>query len=204
MNTLFISIMSKKTSFTNINTSISPFAQAFSDCSIALGYYTNLANALTAINQLISDFSVGNFNGVTNFLTLAKYNQLSLIFNGLQKNATKYGDYEKLRVNIVRTIQGLMQTIQLYLKLGNMQNELTACQATASILTDMAKLQDYIETLKGSRQLFPDSNITVISATIKPQYSEYIKRFGYPASGIFEVDKLSECINFVNQLSLAT
>ena len=76
--------MSKKTSFANINSSISPFAQAFSDCSVALGYYTNLANALTAINQLIADFSVGNFNGITKFLTLAKYNQLGLIFNGLQ------------------------------------------------------------------------------------------------------------------------
>ena len=196
--------MSKKTSFANINSSISPFAQAFSDCSVALGYYTNLANALTAINQLIADFSVGNFNGITKFLTLAKYNQLGLIFNGLQKNANKYGDYEKLRVNIVRTIQGLMQTIQLYLKLGNTQNELIASQASASILTDMTKLQAYLETLKGSRQLFPDSNITVIAATIKPQYSEYIKRYGYPTSGIFEVDKLAECINFVTQLSLAT
>jgi len=195
---------SKKTSFANINSAITPFAQAFSDCSVALGYYTNLANALTAINQLISDFSVGNFNGITKFLTLAKYNQLGLIFNGLQKNANKYGDYEKLRVNIVRTIQGLMQTIQLYLKLGNTQNELIASQASASILTDMTKLQAYLETLKGSRQLFPDSNITVIAATIKPQYSEYIKRYGYPTSGIFEVDKLSECINFVTQLSLAT
>ena len=196
--------MSKKTSFANINSSISPFAQAFSDCSVALGYYTNLANALTAINQLIADFAVGNFNGITKFLTLAKYNQLGLIFNGLQKNANKYGDYEKLRVNIVRTIQGLMQTIQLYLKLGNTQNALITSQASASILTDMTKLQEYLETLKGSRQLFPDSNITVIAATIKPQYSEYIKRFGYPASGIFEVDKLAICINFVTQLSLAT
>lgn len=196
--------MSKKTSFANINSSISPFAQAFSDCSVALGYYTNLANALTAINQLIADFAVGNFNGITKFLTLAKYNQLGLIFNGLQKNANKYGDYEKLRVNIVKTIQGLMQTIQLYLKLGNTQNALITSQASASILTDMTKLQEYLETLKGSRQLFPDSNITVIAATIKPQYSEYIKRFGYPASGIFEVDKLAICINFVTQLSLAT
>ena len=196
--------MSKKTSFANINSSISPFAQAFSDCSVALGYYTNLANALTAINQLIADFAVGNFNGITKFLTLAKYNQLGLIFNGLQKNANKYGDYEKLRVNIVKTIQGLMQTIQLYLKLGNTQNALITSQASASILTDMTKLQEYLETLKGSRQLFPDSNITVIAATIKPQYSEYIKRFGYPASGIFEVDKRAICINFVTQLSLAT
>ena len=195
--------MNKSAFGSKFNSKVTAFGQGDSTCALTLSYYNALANALGQINQLILDFSVGKFDAITKFLTLDKYNSLGLLFNSLQKNAFKFADYEKIRVNITKTLQGLMQTIQMYISLLNTQTALKNSQETASILTDMTKLQNYLNSLKGARQLFPDSNVQIIAATIKPQYAEYIKRYGYPEGGIFNADQMANCVNYLTQLSLA-
>jgi hypothetical protein len=32
--------------------------------------------------------------------------------------------------------------------------------------------------------------VTVVKAQIKPEYLEYIKLYGYPSNGVFDMDKL--------------
>jgi len=193
-----------KTAFgSKVNTKLTAFGQVDATYVLSLSYYTALANALDQINELILDFSLGKFDTIAKFLTLDKYNSLGLLFNGLQKNAFKFAEYEKIRINITKTLQGLMQTIQLYISLLNTQATLTSTQETVSILTDMTKLQNYLNSLKGARQLFPDSNVQIIAATIKPQYAEYIKRYGYPEGGIFDADQMAICVNYLTNLSLA-
>ena len=41
-----------------------------------------------------------------------------------------------------------------------------------------------------------DADITVIQASVKPEYAEYaeyIRRYGYPEGGVFEMEMLSKC-----------
>ena len=195
--------MSKSAFGSKLNSKVTAFGKGDTECALTLTYYNSLANALGQINQLILNFSLGKFDTITKFLTLDKYNSLGLLFNSLQKNSFKFADYEKIRINITKTLQGLMHTIQLYISLLNTQATLVSTQETASILTDMTKLQNYLNSLKGARQLFPDSNVQIIAATIKPQYAEYIKRYGYPDGGIFNADQMANCVNYLTQLSLA-
>ena len=194
-----------KTSFTsNTNISISAFNQVNTALTDQLNFYTVLARALNTINQLILDFSLGDFSDVAQILTLDKFNQLSILFSGLQQNSYKYPDYEVIRTNIVKTIQGLMQTVYLYSNLMNTQIKLANAEEKAAILTNMTLLNAYLESLQGATAVFPAASITVEPATIKPQYALYIKKYGYPASGMFDPDKLAECIALTNAAAAAS
>jgi hypothetical protein len=194
-----------RSSFTsNTNVATSAFNQANTALTNQLYFYTLLARALNTINQLILDFSLGDFSDVAQVLTLDKFNQLSILFSGLQQNSYKYPDYEVIRTNIVKTIQGLMQTVYLYSNLMNTQIKLANAEEKANILTNMTLLNAYLEALQGSTAVFPAASITVEPATIKPQYALYIKMFGYPASGMFDPDKLAECISLTTAVAIAS
>lgn len=123
---------------------------------------------------------------------------MALSLNSLQVSNVQYADYETIRLTILHSLEGLMQAVNQYTTLENTAAELVKAQQLASILTDSTKLKAYLEQLKGSRSLFPDSEITITKATLKPQYAEYIKRYSYPPSGIFDMDKLAICIKYVN------
>ena len=180
-------------SFFNIPMPPTVFIQA-----TATQYYSILANTITTIDSLIHDYTQGNFQAVAQFLTMDKYNSLALSLNSLQVSNVQYADYETIRLTILHSLEGLMQAVNQYTTLENTAAELVKAQQLASILTDSTKLKAYLEQLKGSRSLFPDSEITITKATLKPQYAEYIKRYGYPPSGIFDMDKLAICIKYVN------
>lgn len=188
---------------TNTNMMVSAFNQVNTALANELNLYTLLANALTSINQLFLDFSLGNFSSVSEVLTLDKFSQLSLLFGGLQQNSYKYPNYEEIRTTIVKTLQGLMNTAHLYADLMNVKIQLANCEERDKILTDMKLLEEYIKTLRGITVLFNPEPVTVIAAEIKPQYAMYIKLYGYPANGLFEPDKLAECITLVNAATAA-
>ena len=208
---MFTTSRKVKTYFTtNTNTSVSLIAQPVSSCNhndisypVELKFYSDLALALTSINQLIYDFEIGDFSDVAQILTIDKFNTLSTVFGNLQKNPYLFSDYEEIRTTIVKTIQGLLQTVYLYANLINTQIELSNSQERSSILTNMTLLNAYIQSLKGITAIFNPEPVTVIAATIHPQYALYIKLFGCPANGIFDPDKLSGCVILVNNQLLS-
>lgn len=168
-------------------------------CAVESNYYAELVDALSIVNEMILQFSAGQFDIVAQKLTLTKYNSMSLMLSKLQKNAQKYPTYEVIRVYILNTLQGLMQSMNQYALLSDTNIQLLVASEKAAILQDMTKLQAYLTQLKGSRSIFPESNVTVTRALIKPEYAEYIKRHGYPPNGIFNPDKLAACILYVSR-----
>ena len=58
----------------------------------------------------------------------------------------------------------------------------------------MQKLRDYVNNLKKNVSIFPEMNVTIIRAEIKPEYAEYIKLYGYPQGGIFDMDRLADIL----------
>jgi hypothetical protein len=77
----------------------------------------------------------------------------------------------------------------------NAEEQLVRCKEKVSILGDPVKLRDYIESMKKSRVVFPEAVVQAPFARLKPQYAEYIRRYGFPDSGIFNPDLLGQIID---------
>ena len=170
------------------------FVTADKNNQLILNYYAKLSNIITAINTLLVEFAQGKFDLVTGVLTNDLYNSLALQLSSIKQNGKLYPDYENIRISTTRALSGLYQGIQQYILLQNTSASLTIFKQKASILDDKTKLQDYINSLLGSRCIFPDSKVTIISAEIKPEYVEYIQMFGFPEGAVFDMDKLATAI----------
>jgi hypothetical protein len=170
------------------------FVTADKNNQLIMNYYAKLSNIVTAINTLLVEFAQGRFNLVNSVLTQDLYNSLALQLSNIKQNAKLYPDFENIRTSTTRALAGLFQGIQQYILLQNTEANLTIFQQKASILDDKTKLQNYINSLLGSRSIFPDSKVTIVSAEIKPEYVEYIQMFGFPDGAVFEMDKLATAI----------
>ena len=150
--------------------------------------YKVLADYSVIIQKLLFEFSLGNFQYVTSILTRKYYQYLSIKLTQIMYN--DYPIYEQLRITIKYALQGLYKAIQQYQILLETNIKLASVTERASILDDMKKLKEFVKTLKGGGNIFPDLIITAPMAKIKPEYLEYIQLYGYPSNGIFDMDKL--------------
>jgi hypothetical protein len=130
-------------------------------------------------------------------LTQVVYYNLSLKLLRLKQDASLFPEYENIRVAITRALEGLYKSVLDYLDCKNMQLKLDSVTQRASILDNMDKLKEYINTLSGSVNLFPDIAISAIAATLKPEIAEYIRLYGLPPACVFESDKLAIAIQNV-------
>jgi hypothetical protein len=160
--------------------------------------YAKLASYVTTIQTLLDEFSKGNFYVVANTLTRTFYDEISMKLLGLAESSKNYPNYEILRITYTSAIEGLYQAIMQYSLMVDMNAKLDNCADCEAILNDPAKLLEYIEMLKRRSGLFEDVYVEVPKATLKPQYTEYIKRHGFPQGGVFEMDKLAAVLNDLN------
>jgi len=158
---------------------------------LIIGMYKRLAAVVQTVNTLMLEFSKGHFYTVANILTHATYNKLSIALSNLAVAANKYPDYETIRTSSTSALGGLYQSILQYSELVDTKNKLDISKENESILYDRVKLQEYINKLNQNKRLFPDSNVTAKKATLKPEYAEYVKQFGFPEGAVFEPDKLA-------------
>lgn len=150
--------------------------------------YKVLAEYSIIIQNLLYQFSLGKFKEVTKILNRNYYQYLSVKLSKI--SYIDYPIYEQLRRSIKYSLEGLYKSIDQYNKLLNTEAILKTTRERAAILDDMVKLKEYINGLKKQSNIFPDMNITIIRAEIKPEYAEYIKLYGFPEGGIFDMDKL--------------
>lgn len=164
--------------------------------------YKKLSNYVTAIRKLLDLFASGHFFEVAAILTEDVYNSMSLELNSLSADPIQYPEFENLRLAQVQTLQGLYQGVKQYADLVNTQIALTTADECCQTLRDPVKLKAYIDKMNANRRIFPDSNVTIKKATLKPQYAEYIKLHGYPDGGNFDPDKMAQIIkNLEMQIS---
>ena len=153
--------------------------------------YKKLAGVVQTINTLMLEYSKGNFYAVANILTQQMYNKLSVALSNISVPANKYPDYETIRASSTSALGGLYQSILQYSKLVDTEMQLDICKEHESILYDKTKLQEYINKLNQNKRLFPESNVKATKATLKPEYAEYIKHYGFPPGAVFDPDKLA-------------
>lgn len=160
-----------------------------------LAMYKKLSNFTKSIDMLIEEYSLGNLYEVTNILTMEVYNELSYALKKLALDECDYPEYEQLRTTTMKSLAGLFKAVLKNADLVNAEAQLVRCKERVAILSDPEKLKDYIESLKRSRTVFPDAEVTAPFARLKPQYTEYIRRYGFPESGIFNPDLLGQIID---------
>lgn len=167
------------------------------DCSTNIvlnDHYKDLATYSTTLQTLLNSYAQGDFYGVANVLTQSVYQQLSVDLVNLALDPEQYPYYEELRNTITSSLEGLYQSILQYATMVNLESQLDVCQGYEAILNDPVKLQEYLASMRKTQRLFPDVNVQVIRAEVKQEYLEYIKLYGYPMGGIFEMDKLGEIL----------
>ena len=150
--------------------------------------YKVLSDYSIIIQNLLYQFSLGKFKEVSKILNRKYYQYLSVKLSKI--TYIDYPIYEQLRRSIRYSLEGLYKSIDQYNKLTSTETILKTTKEKADILDDMTKLKQYITGLKKQVSVFPDMNITIIRAEIKQEYVEYIRLYGYPQGGIFDMDKL--------------
>ena len=157
-----------------------------------INMYKKLAAVVNTINALMLEYSKGHFYTVANILTQSMYNKLSITLANLTVSASKYPEYETLRTASSFGLGGLYKSIMQYSEYVDIKAQLAIAKDHESILYDSVKLQEYIKQFNQRRVLFPDSKVKATkAATLKPEYAEYIKRYGFPEGAVFEPDKLA-------------
>lgn len=68
-------------------------------------------------------------------------------------------------------------------------NEFTELQ---EILNDRTKLIDYLYQQNKRYTLFPSLEVSSSAALLKPEYEIYIAKYGYPETGVFETQLISD------------
>jgi hypothetical protein len=154
--------------------------------------YKTLATFSETIQNLLLQFSLGNFKQVSTILNRRYFQYLSIKLSNI--TYIDYPIYEQLRQSIKKSLQGLYKAIEQYNVLANTREILKTTQERAAILDDMQKLREYVNNLKKNVSIFPEMNVTIIRAEIKPEYAEYIRLYGYPQGGIFDMDRLAEIL----------
>jgi hypothetical protein len=154
-----------------------------------LTYYNYLAKITLTINVLMIYFSNAQYEELSLLLTLDLYNKLSVELNNIKYEED--ANYENIRKSILLSVQGLLQAKTLYTNLVSSQQNNQWLMEQNSILYDRTKLNEYIQQLMSERSLFPPQSFTLIAATLRPEYAEYIKLYGFPESGIFDMDRLA-------------
>lgn len=164
------------------------------DCSTNIylnDHYKDLATYSTTLQQLLDSYSQGDFYAVANAFTQDVYNQMAVDINNLALDPAVYPYYEELRLMLIASLEGLKQSTLQYATMVNLESQLTSCQEYQNILYDPVKLQEFLNSLKKTVRIFPDVSVKVMRAEVKQEYLEYIKLYGYPPGGIFEMDKMA-------------
>ena len=171
------------------NTSI--FLNKAQENEILVEYYDQLSQIVHVIEKLLREFARGEFDVLVNVFTTELYDRLAQDLYELQKDPSKYPEYEILRKSATHSLEGLQQGLLQYGVLKNTQAELAIAKKAEEILHDTEKLKAYIQSILGSRSIFAKKNVRTIRAEMKPEYTEYVRLFGFPKGCVFEMDKLA-------------
>lgn len=169
-------------------------ASTSSSSSAPASMFSHLATYVESIRIIFDEYKLGHFYEVANILTQTVYNTYAVQLSNLSEDPNKYRDYESLRISCVNSLHGMYQGVKQYSKMVDLQYALELSEEYEAILRDPVRLNAYIADLNKPRFAFPDSNVTTIAATLKPEYATYIGLYGYPEGGVFDMDKLASIL----------
>jgi hypothetical protein len=168
-----------------------------SSTSDELGQIKNLLTSSFAISiqNVIRFYYAGNFVKVLELLNKQNLENYSRLLETYKKSSISYPAYESVRLVLKLYLQGLTKSLDQYLELVNSQSKVSALEERTAILDNMDKLQEYINGLNRTVNLFRNiPPVAVVEAKILPEHATYIRKYGYPVGGIFDVKLLNDII----------
>lgn len=204
-----------KTIFTNVKTTPKTI---FTSSSSIITSSSSIITPLNSIDELVliqkllnSRFVIdiktviryyynGNFKKVLELLTKEKLINYLTILYSYKKNPKIYPTYENVRLIFKLYLEGLIKCITQYLELENIKIELIKCREREHILDDIEKLQEYIDGLNRTINVFQNLEpVSIAEAKILPEHAAYIRLYGYPVGGIFDPQLLKDIIDNINK-----
>lgn len=155
-------------------------------------------STVTYITNVMNLYYAGNFEEAYNLLSPDIATRLMNDIYNYKKESFIYPTYEKVRNNLKLYLEQLIQQSEIYSSLKETESQLSQSQLRASILDNMTKLQEYINTLNKTMYLFNIQPQQIITAEILPEHAEYIITYGYPPGGVFDQEKLAGIIYQLN------
>lgn len=177
----------------------SPVTDGCYNKEMMLIFELTINGSVKKILQYLSEFKSGNFKNVQ--LALSEFTPLAKALFDL-KNLSEYTNYEFIRQSIILAFESYIQSIYQYLDMTTLESKLLSVTERASILDDMAKLEDYIRELEynATMHLIPVVDIYAPTFTLQEEYNSYIKLYGFPEGGVFDPDLLGPLIPKVRLL----
>jgi hypothetical protein len=148
------------------------------------------------LNDTLVEFNTQGKVNRTTMLDVFNRDTLNLIAMQILNNRsdtfeTRY--YEKTRILIATLLELFQNALQQHREILDLESRNADCEERAGILDDMTLLKEYIAELSKRMQIFPTQELSMtVAPAIKPEYLEYIKRYGMPENAIFDSQKLSE------------
>jgi hypothetical protein len=189
-----------KSLFTNNNSKAIVTARTTiskSSTSDELGQIKNLLTSSFAISiqNVIRFYYAGNFVKVLELLNKQNLENYSRLLESYKKSSISYPAYESVRLVLKLYLQGLTKSLDQYLELENSKATITVLEERTAILDNMDKLKEYINGLNRTVNLFGSiAPVTVAKAQVLPEHATYIRMYGYPVGGIFDVKLMNDII----------
>jgi hypothetical protein len=150
---------------------------------------TNKTKLLSRAAKTLSGYLL-NLQSSTLSVTTDKYQALGVILQQLK--SAKGTDFEYIRTTLVHALETLMALVNLYVSNKDLLTKFDQVVKQAKILDNIQTILAYLKTFSGS--LFPDSIVTVTPAVVRQEYAIYLKRYGKPANGVFDVALLANIL----------
>ncbi len=153
------------------------------------------SNFAISIQNVIRFYYAGDFGKVLELLNKQNLELYSRLLESFKKSSITYPAYESVRLVLKLYLQGLTKSIEQYLELENSKIRVSTLSERAAILDNMDKLQEYINGLNRTVNLFRTiPPVAVVEAKILPEHAIYLQKYGYPVGGIFDVKLLNDII----------
>jgi hypothetical protein len=172
----------------------------------ATGATATLNNVNTILNifiknlqDILDNFKVGAFNEMSADAAINVMDKASILITKETRNrSTAYDKARTLGKIFQELVSGWKQTVQLnntmadaLINLGILEGKL---DEQTIILNDRDLLLDYLHQRTKQYGILPQLQVSSISAAFKAEYNVYIRLWGYPPNGVWDVEKLSNII----------
>lgn len=155
--------------------------------NVDLQLNTNIARQL---NRLLTMFSLGQYELLEQEYNNKQFIDISELIDKVNIN-TMFGSAMKILYG--SALNGLSRALIQYNQYINALITIETLNQKVEILDDPDKLNDYIEQMNRNVrdiELFDINPIQSIAPLLKPEYAEYVLRYGIPDDGLFDSDKL--------------
>ena len=154
-----------------------------------------------SLEQYLTLLKNAEFQELSDTLTQPIIQTLAMTLSGNQFSEAKLSinnfaitkTFEKYKQTFYTILDGIQQAQNLKTTNNQQAATILTLQEQADILTDINKLQDYInEHYTGSNAVMFNINASMnVAPVIYPQYLEYIRRHGLPENSVWESEKMS-------------